>query len=150
MKHIFIIIFIALAGTTCAQSVSARSNELIVDFSDPRNDHSVSMSTIKWATPVDSVTRLNQETISISAEVNSIYGTLSAKLRVKDLKAGKILSEFKVPIVEETKTHVLVERVFTLTKGEFEIEILAENLEGFFVRSTRKVISDFEPPVKKK
>src|SRR5258706_15983223 len=100
MRFIILILFVFMGLKSMSQNVSAKSNELIVDFSDPRKDNSVTLSTINWISPVDSVTHLKQEIFSISAEVKSMYGLLSAKLRVKDRKTNEVLNEFKFTIDE--------------------------------------------------
>ena len=138
MKYISILLFIVLTANVKAQSVSARSNELIVDFSDPRNDHSVSMSTVTWISPYDSLVK--GDNLVVAADVKSTYGLLSAKVFVKDFASGKTLKEFKVSINEENKNNLRVFQKLPLPNGKYEIEILIENLEGFFVRTTRLAI----------
>ncbi len=140
MRYFAIALILLPVIAAKAQTLSARSNELIVDFSDPRNDHSVSMSTITWSTPVDTLTVISGDKLVVSAEVKSIYGLLSAKLRVKERKTTKVLNEFKIPIDDDNKNNFRIERNLTLLKGEIEIEILIENLEGFFVKSSRFVV----------
>ncbi len=137
MKYSITLLFVAIVGIAKAQSVSARSNELIVDFSDPRSDHSVSMSTISWISPYDSLVK--GDNLVVAADVKSIYGLLSAKLFIKDA-SGKTLKDFKTPITEDNKNNLRVFQKVPLPVGRYEIEVLIENLEGFFVRDRRIVI----------
>lgn len=140
MRYFVILFLIAFAGTVSAQSVSAKSSELIVDFSDPRSDHSVSMSTITWISPYDTLAHVKGDNLVVAADVKSMYGLLSAKIFIKDPASHKALKDFKVPITEDNKNNLRIFQKIPLPNGKYEIEILIENLEGFFVRTTRQAI----------
>ncbi len=135
---IFVLI-IVVAFKTTAQNISARSNEITVDFSDPRKDNSVSIPTINWNIPKDSISFLEDGKYYRAAEVKSIYGLNSVKIRLKNKKTNTVIREFKQSIEEGSKNIFKISRDFNLPNGEYEIEIIAENMEGFYARVAKKV-----------
>lgn len=138
-----LIIFLTLAGfQNLAQSISAKSNEITIDFSDPRKDNSVSIPTINWFTPADSISYLRDGKYYMAADVKSIYGLNSVKIRLKNKTTNVVIREFKQPIEEGTKNIYKISRDFNLPKGDYEIEIQAENMEGFFARVSKTIKVD--------
>jgi antitoxin component YwqK of YwqJK toxin-antitoxin module len=130
--------------------VSAKSNKITIDLSDIRKDNSVSIPTINWMVPVDSISYLENGKFNMVAEVKSIYGLNSVKLRLMDRKNRTVLKEFKLNIEENSRNYLRIDRGFTLPNGEIEIEIEAENMDGFSSRVTRIArVTLLSGPVKK-
>lgn len=150
MRSVITIILISICFNTYAQNVSAKSNKITIDLSDIRKDNSVSIPTINWMVPVDSISYLENGKFNMVAEVKSIYGLNSVKLRLMDRKNRTVLKEFKLNIEENSRNYLRIDRGFTLPNGEIEIEIEAENMDGFSSRVTRIArVTLLSGPVKK-
>lgn len=137
MRYCILFFLLVAFADVFSQTVRDRSNEINVDFSDPRRDNSVSIPTINWTTPADSVVTLKDGKFLMVAEVTSIYGLNSVKLRLRDKKNNTVIKEFKLTIEENSKNVLKIERTLDLPNGKIEIEVLAQNMEGFYARVYR-------------
>ncbi len=137
MRTFMLILLSLICFKPYAQNVSAKSNKITIDLSDPRKDNSVSIPTISWKVPVDSISYLNDGKFNMLAEVKSIYGLNSVKLRLIDRKNRVVMKEFKMSIEENSRNSLVIDRSFTLPNGEIEIEVEAENMEGFSAHVSR-------------
>ena len=150
MQYTIIILLSLVCVKTYGQNVSAKSNKITIDLSDPRKDNSVSIPTINWMEPVDSISYLKDGKFNMLAEVKSIYGLNSVKLRLTDRRNKTVLKEFKLSIEENSRNSIRIDRSFTLPNGEIEIEIEAENMEGFSAKVSRVArVTLVSGPVKK-
>jgi hypothetical protein len=147
MKQVIFIFFIVSGFNSVAQNISAKSNEIRIDFSDPRKDNSVSIPTINWSIPRDTISYLSDGKYYMAADVKSIYGLNSVKIFLKNKKTNTLIREFKQSIEEGSKNIYKISRDFNLPAGEYEIEIQAENMEGFSAKVTKLVRVD--PSLKK-
>jgi len=123
MRNTMLILLSLVCVNTYAQNVSAKSNRITIDLSDPRKDNSVSIPTISWTEPVDSISYLKDGKFSMMAEVKSIYGLNSVKLRLIDRRSKVVLKEFKLSIEENSRNSLRIDRSFTLPNGEIEVEV---------------------------
>ena len=137
MRNTILILLSLVCFKTYAQNVSAKSNKITIDLSDPRKDNSVSIPTISWMEPADSISYVKDGNFNMVAEVKSIYGLNSVKLRLMDRRNKTVLKEFKLSIEESSRNSLRIDRSFALPNGEIEIEIEAENMGGFSARVSR-------------
>ncbi len=136
-NFLILICVIFISFDVLSQSLSAKSNEISVDFSDLKKNYSISIPTIRWSVPADSISYLSDGKFIINAEVKSIYGLNSVDLRIKDRQNKKPIKELSLLINQASNNYLLVNQEILLPDGEFEIYLVADNTGGFSSRVYR-------------
>lgn len=123
-----------------AQNVSTRTNEFVVDLSDPKKLVNSVIPVINWITPIAESNYASETKYQIKFEVESSAPlksiTISLKESVELASRGVLTIE---PKTEGEKHRNMVEKNLTLMDGNNVIEIVAENSDGVKTVSQRTV-----------
>ena len=123
-----------------AQTVTTRTNEFEVDFSDPKKLVTSTVPAINWITPSAETNYVQENKFKIKFEVESKSGLKNVTLSVKEnIETASRGSQTIMP-EEGEKFNLTVEKTLTLLDGDNIVEIIAENNEGVKTVSFRKVV----------
>jgi hypothetical protein len=140
MKTVMVLFFSVMTLAVYSQSVTARTNEFEIDFSDPKKLVTSTVPSINWITPVPETNYVQENKFKIKFEVVSTSGLKNVTLSVKEnIETSSRGSQTIMP--EETeKFRLVVEKTLTLLDGDNIVEVVAENSEGVRTVSARKVV----------
>ncbi|MBY0435324.1 MAG: hypothetical protein K2U26_14550, partial [Cyclobacteriaceae bacterium] len=135
LKHLSITVLVLLHISGVAQNFSSRTNDVVLDFKQPPVS-ATSLPVINWTTP-----RL-ENTISQNSELE-IEALVQSDIPLKNLKLvlgdGSAVRGQKVIEIKNTLSQS-VKQSLKLMDGNNSIEIVAENINGGKVSSTRSVL----------
>jgi hypothetical protein len=131
-----LLVLVAIPGLY-GQSISAKTNKVSVDFSDPKTDTNSSFPNISWITPVNETVFLKDNKMDLKFMIDSrhVIAKVTINVREKDSPASRG-TQFVTPTDKE-KNNMLVERKITLLEGVNEIEVIVENQQGIKTSSVR-------------
>ena len=136
-------ILILLAGVTItvnAQTVSTRTNDFEVDYTDSKKALNSAIPVISWLTPIPETSYVESSKYVIKFEISSAVAIKSVTITIKEtLQATTRGTQTVLPKAEE-KMHIVIERNLTLLDGENLLEIVAENIDGVKTISHKKVV----------
>jgi hypothetical protein len=135
-----IVIGMGLTTVLKAQSVSTRTNEFEVDYSDPKRVVNSTIPVINWVTPIPETNYAQESRYSIKFEVASLSALKNITISIKETVAAASRGIQTILPKEEEKMHAVIERNLTLMDGENLLEIVAENVDGVKTISYRKVV----------
>lgn len=140
MKNYFLFV-VALAVTSAdAQSVTSRTNDFEIDFSDPKKLVKSTVPTINWIIPAIETSYVQDTKFKLKFVVVSKSPIKSVTLSVKEtIETASRGSQAIIP-EENEKLNLSVEKTINLLDGDNVIEIIAENSEGVKTVSSRKVV----------
>lgn len=130
-KSLLFILLLVSNSLLFAQNVNSRSNEFMVDFSDPSKLVASSfVPTINWIEPVAENLYSETQKIKLKFEVISKKPIKVITLSARENEEAEVrgASQIIPPPGEELKT--TVERTLTLLDGNHFIEIGIENVDG--------------------
>ncbi len=140
MKKLITLLVILLAAKlppAVAQTFTGKTNDVILNFKNPFNsDVAVSLPTITWKYPQQEYTNSTGTSIEIEASVFSDVDIKSIRILIGDGTASRGEKQVDVLPVKEFKFKQMVK----LLDGQNVIEILAENVNGGAVSSSRSVL----------
>ncbi len=140
MKRLFILLLIAIGSTYLqAQNFSSRSNSMTLDYSDPKKAFASTLPKITWQTPFNETVFLKEGKISIELTIESKTPLNSVLLTVRDKATEEIKGTISIPVADEKKLSVKVNKNITLSDGVNELEIVAENRDGLKSISKRQI-----------
>ena len=123
-----------------AQTVTTRTNEFEVDFSDPKKLVTSTVPFVNWITPAAETNYVQDNKFKIKFEVESKSGLKNVTLSVKEnIETASRGSQTIMP-EESDKFNLTVEKTLTLLDGDNIVEVIAENNEGVKTVSFRKVV----------
>ena len=140
MKNYFLFV-VALAVTSAdAQSVTSRTNDFEIDFSDTKKLVKSTVPTINWIIPAIETSYVQDTKFKLKFVVVSKSPIKSVTLSVKEtIETASRGSQAIIP-EENEKLNLSVEKTINLLDGDNVIEIIAENSEGVKTVSSRKVV----------
>ena len=136
-------ILILLAGVTItvnAQTVSTRTNDFEVDYTDAKKAMHSAIPVISWLTPVPETSYVESSKYAIKFEISSAVAIKSVTITIKETIQATTRGTQTVLPKEEEKMHVVIERNLTLLDGENLLEVVAENIDGVKTISHKKVV----------
>src|SRR5258706_6428228 len=140
MKKLITLLVILLAAKlppAVAQTFTGKTNDVILSFQYSFNsDVGVSLPTISWKYPQQEYTNSTGTSIEIEASVFSDVDIKSIRILIGDGTASRGEKQVDVTPVKEFKFKQMVK----LLDGQNVIEILAENVNGGAVSSSRSVL----------
>ncbi len=139
-KLLFGAIWILCAIGAHAQNVSSRTDEFEVDLSDPKKLVNSTLPTITWLTPAAETQYVQEAKVKIKFEVTSASPLKNAIISIKETVSASTRGSSAVQPLENERLHMTVERNLNLMDGENIVEVMAENMEGIKVYSSRKII----------
>ena len=135
-----LMLLVGLAGAANAQSVSTRTNDFEVDYTNPNKALNSAIPVINWITPVPETNYVQESKYSIKFEIVSTIALKSIMVSIKEsLEAASRGTQTVLP-KEDEKLHLVIERNLTLMDGENLLEIIAENMDGVKTISHKKVV----------
>jgi hypothetical protein len=141
MKKLFFGVVWILCGIGAyAQNVSSRTDEFEVDLSDPKKLVNSTLPTITWLTPAAETQYVQESKVKIKFEVASASPLKNAIISIKETVNASTRGTTAVQPLENERLHMVVERNLNLMDGENIVEVMAENMEGIKVYSSRKII----------
>ena len=136
-------ILILLAGVTItvnAQTVSTRTNDFEVDYTDAKKAMHSAIPVISWLTPVPETSYVESSKYVIKFEISSTVAIKSVTITIKETIQATTRGTQTVLPKEAEKMHVVIERSLTLLDGENLLEVVAENIDGVKTISHKKVV----------
>jgi len=120
-----------------AQNFSGKTNDVILNFKDSvRSNFAVSLPTITWKNPQQEYTNSTGTSIEIEASVFSDVDIKSIRILIGDGTASRGEKPVDVPVVKEFNFKQRIK----LLDGQNIIEIVAENVNGGAISSSRSVL----------
>jgi hypothetical protein len=130
---------LALTSTLCAQSISTRTNEFEVDFSDPKKLAYTTIPVINWISPVPETNYVQEMKFKIQIEIQSDKPIRNITIHIKENEGTSSRGMTTIMPEPGQELKMVVEKTLTLMEGENLLEVVAENADGQKTISYRKV-----------
>ncbi len=130
------LMMVSLGGV--AQSVTTRTNEFEVDYTDPAKVINSTVPVINWITPVPETNYVQESRYAIKFE--SATPIKSVVISIKETLLAASRGTQTILPKEDEKMRATIERNLTLMDGENLLEIVAENTDGVKTISYKKVV----------
>jgi hypothetical protein len=140
MKKIFFLA-VCLSGSisSFSQNFSARSNAMVLNYSDPKNSLSSTLPRITWQAPINETVFLKEGKLSIELTVECKTPIKTVQLNIKDKLTGMTQASLSLPTTEDKQLKVSATKNLTLPDGVNELEVVAINRDGITAISTRQI-----------
>jgi hypothetical protein len=138
-RAVLVIAMTGLTVTGMAQSFNSRSNSMSLDYSDPKRNLSTTLPKITWQTPVNETVFLKEGSLSIEASVDSKTPLKGIQLVVLNKATQEVIVTSTVPITDDKKLSVKIEKKVVLPDGVNELQIVVENRDGMKSTSKREI-----------
>lgn len=137
----FLLVGLALFCTNAiAQTVSTRTNDFEVDFSDPKKLANTIIPVISWVTPVAETSYVGDAKYKITFIIESASPLKNITIIIKDSPESTSRGMQSIqPATEAEKHKSVIEKTLTLMDGLNVIEIIAENVDGTKTVSHRTI-----------
>jgi len=122
-----------------AQTVTTRTNDFEVDYSDLKKLVNSTVPAINWITPIAETTYSQESKYKIKLEVDASTPLKSIVISLKETPESATRGSQSVLPEGEEQLHSIIEKTLNLMDGENFIEIVAENKDGIRTISSRKV-----------
>jgi hypothetical protein len=136
MKQITSCFLIAVTTFCHAQSFSGRTNEIVFNFKNTNPGLKTNLPMIKWVTPKQEYSSTQGSTIEIEAIVTSDVDIKSLKMMVSDGSTPR----GEKSLGNDPIKSVRVKQFVKLFDGQNVIRLVAENVNGGIVTSTRSIL----------
>jgi len=130
---------IIMAFAAQAQTVTTRTNDFEVDFSDPKKLVNTTVPSINWITPIAETTYAQESKYKIKVEVDATTPLKSIVISLKETFESATRGSQSISPEGEEQLHSVVEKTLNLMDGENIIEIVAENMHGVKAISYKKI-----------
>jgi hypothetical protein len=141
MKKIGILslVLMALCTVAFAQTVTSRTNDFEVDFSDPKKVVNTTVPVINWVTPIAETAFAQDNKFQVKFEVDASTPIKSVTVHIKesDVSATRGSQSYKPEATEQL--HWVIDKTLNLFDGDNVIEVVAENVDGVKTYSQRKI-----------
>ncbi len=121
-----------------AQNITSKSNDVELDFSNPKKNYATSIPSIEWEEPSSPVGFAKEGWFQLKAEVKSKHPLKTVTLTVRERGAIEPKSIHPWEIKPGRLVAGMNKRVY-LMDGINELEIVAENMDGSVSTSIRTV-----------
>lgn len=129
----------AIVLNLSSQNLTSRSNEVGLDFSDPKKKYTSSIPKIIWKSPESEVTFLNDGKINLKVSIESKHSLKSINLTIRDKESRTEIAKSDVEVSRTKNQDVKIEKAITLLNGINEIEVSVENIDGLRSMSKRTI-----------
>lgn len=136
MKGIISCLLISVTTFCHAQSFSGRTNEIVFNFKNTNPGLKTNLPMIKWVTPKQEYSSTQGSTIEIEAIVTSDVDIKSLKMMVSDGSTPR----GEKSLGNDPIKSVRVKQFVKLFDGQNVIRLVAENVNGGIVTSTRSIL----------
>jgi Caspase domain len=134
-----LMVFVALCTSAFAQTVSTRTSNFEVDFSDPKKLVNSTVPVINWITPIAETSYSQESRFKIKLNVDAITSLKSVTIYVRENEESAARGTLPIMPEEDGKLHMEIDKMLTLMDGENLIEIVAENTDGVKTFSQKKI-----------
>lgn len=131
--------FVLTAIGTSAQTVTTRTNEFEVDFSDPKKLVSTTVPVINWITPIAETTFAQEGRFNIKVDVSSSTPLKTIVISLKETAESTARGSQAIKPEAAEQLHTVIEKNLNLMDGENIVEIVAENVDGVKTISYKKI-----------
>jgi hypothetical protein len=128
-----------LCSWSFAQTVTTRTNEFEVDFSNPQKLANTTIPVINWITPIPETTFAQDSKFKIKVEIESISPLKNITISIKETTESATRGSMSIQPEGNELYKSVVEKSLTLMDGENILEIVAENIDGTKTISYKKV-----------
>lgn len=137
--NLALVLMLGVIAGVRAQSVSTRTNEFEVDFSDPAKLVNTTIPVINWITPVAETNYVGETKYKIKFEIESSTPLKNITIQIKEAPNAGSRGVQKIIPEEGEKNHIILEKNITLMDGNNILEIVAENMDGIKTTSYKTV-----------
>lgn len=138
IRIIFSLAAIAAVYGLAGQNLSARSNQLALDFSNGSLTESEGLPVITWIYPSSDYSSSEENRINIKVSVNSKSPVQELSLELAEDQSRRALGKRELP-VEPDQTDILAEQGIWLPDGTTSLKISVTTTEGVTVSETRSI-----------
>lgn len=139
MKNHFIAILILVNLNSIGQSLSSKSANVSLDFSDPKKSYATSAPSIHWQLPANDVSYAKDGKLPLQLEIRSKVPIKVVSILIVDKQTSEKKAETQIPVKDDSKNLMKIERTITLPDGVNQIEVKAENEDGIKSTVTKTV-----------
>ena len=139
MKKIVIVSTLLLGSMLMAfgQNFSGKTNDIVLNFKNPTNSSvAVTLPVITWKSPQQEYTNSTSNAVEVEASVFSDLEIKSIRILIGDGTSSRGEKHLEVTQTREHK----IKQMLKLIDGENVIEIIAENVNGGKISSSRSVL----------
>lgn len=131
--------FVFIVFASQAQTVTTRTNDFVVDFSDPKKLVNTTIPVINWITPIAEITYAQENKYKIKLEVDGATPLKSIVISLKETTESATRGSQAITPEGAEQLHSVIEKSLNLMDGENIIEIVAENMDGVKTISYKKI-----------
>lgn len=110
-----------------------------VDYSDSKTSLASTLPKITWQSPVNETVFLKEGKLPVELTVESKTPLNSAQLIIRDKETNQLVGTVNLPIADEKKLTLSVNKNVNLNDGINEVEIVVQNRDGIKASSKRQV-----------
>jgi hypothetical protein len=132
-------VLMALCTAALAQTVTARSNDFEVDFSDPKKLVNTTVPMIQWINPLAETAFTQENKFQIKLTVSASTPIKSVTFHIKEAAEAATRGSVNYKPESNEQLQWSIDRPINLFDGENVIEVVAENIDGAKTYSTRKI-----------
>lgn len=134
------LLLLLITSAAMSQTVTTRSSEFEVDFSDPKKLVTTTVPVINWTLPIPETSYVQEPKFAIKVDIESAKDLKSITINIKQTIETASRGSLNIQPKEAEKLHTMVEKNITLMDGDNVIEVVAENIDGVKTSSWRKVV----------
>lgn len=139
MRNLYLLVFLHFGSAGYAQNFSARSNTVLLDFSDSKTNLTTAVAKIEWQAPFNQTVFLKNGELQIEATLESKIPLKAITLIYRSKTSNEQLGATSIPIPDDKTLFIKVSRKLMLLDGVGELVIVAENRDGLKTSSSREV-----------
>jgi hypothetical protein len=110
-----------------------------LDFTDPKTSLTSTLPEITWQTPQNETVFLKEGKITIELTVDSKTPLNAVQVIVRDKGTNELKGTLSIPIPEDKKLSLVINKNITLNDGINELEVVAQNRDGIKASSKRQI-----------
>lgn len=130
---------VAFGSASFAQTVTVRTNDFEVDFSDPKKVVNSTVPAINWMLPIAETSYVQENRYKIKFEVVATTSLKNVVINLKETMETASRGMQTILPEEANQKNIQVEKTLNLMDGENVIEVITENTDGVKTYSSRKI-----------
>lgn len=139
MKNIFLFVVCLCPILSFSQNFSARSNSMVLNYSDPKSSLSSSLPRITWQSPLNETVFLKEGKLAFEVTVECKTPIKTVQVNIKDKATGLTQASLSLPVSDDKQLKVNATKNLSLPDGVNELEVVAINRDGVTAISTRQI-----------
>ena len=138
-KLMVLLVGIATAVGAYAQTVTTRTNDFEVDFSNPAKLVNTTVPSIRWVTPIMETNYSQEGKYNIKFEVDAATPIKHVVIALKETAESAARGSQTIKPEASENLHMVIEKTLNLMDGENVVEVVAENIDGIKTFSSKRV-----------